>query len=181
MELDDAHVAFAPLVPFTGEGGRHLAPRYDPLDGEGARINGGRFNPPDSFPVLYICVTRRCTVAELRRLGERHAIGVEGLLPRYLYRYDIRLERVLDLTTDDAGGAVGIGWDALTGRDWTACQDLGVVAHSLAAQAVLAPSATGVDDVLAVFMQHLGPGVLEPELVEEWHTLDDVTGPGPRS
>lgn len=101
MEVDPSRVATAPLVPFAGEGWRHLSPRHDPLSGEGARMAGGRFNPPSSFPVLYICRTRACTVAELRRFGDRQIIGVEGLLPRYLYRYAIELDRVLDLTDDD--------------------------------------------------------------------------------
>ncbi|MGH2928380.1 MAG: RES domain-containing protein [Solirubrobacteraceae bacterium] len=75
-------MAAAPLLPFTGQDWRQIAPRYDPLSGEGARLHGGRFNPPGSFPVLYICQSRPCAAAELKRLGERQAIGVEGLLPR---------------------------------------------------------------------------------------------------
>jgi uncharacterized protein (TIGR00369 family) len=80
--VDAGRVAAAPLTPFIGQGFRHLGPRYDPLSGEGARLHGGRFNPPGSFPVLYICQSSPCAVAELKRLGERQAIGVEGLLPR---------------------------------------------------------------------------------------------------
>jgi RES domain-containing protein len=100
VEVDPTRVAAATLSPFSGDGWRHLSPRHDPLSGQGARLHGGRFNPAGSFPVLYICRTRQCVVAELRRLGERQPIGVEGLLPRHLYRYGIRLDRVLDLTDD---------------------------------------------------------------------------------
>jgi hypothetical protein len=87
VAVDAGLVAAAPLLPFTGQGWRQIAPQYDPLSGEGARLHGGRFNPPGSFPVLYICQSRPCAVAELKRLGERQAIGAEGLLPRRLYRY----------------------------------------------------------------------------------------------
>ena len=45
--------------------------------------------------MLYICKSRLCAVAELKRLGERQALGVEGLLPRALYRYEIELDRIL--------------------------------------------------------------------------------------
>ena len=38
-------------VPFEGEAFRHMGPGYGPLDAEGARIHGGRWNPPNSFPV----------------------------------------------------------------------------------------------------------------------------------
>ena len=97
MTIDAGRVATAPPARFNVQGWRHLSPRYDPLSGEGARLHGGRFNPPGSFPVLYLCQSRPCAVAELRHLGERQAIGVEGLLPRVLYRYEIALDRVLDL------------------------------------------------------------------------------------
>ena len=126
--------------------------------------------------MLYICQSRPCAVAELKRLGERQAIGVEGLLPRLLYRYEIELDRVLDLTVGEVCAQVGLGTDVLTGPDWTACQDLGVAAHALGANGINSPSATGVGDVLAVFVQHIGKGRLEPHLVEEWRSLDRLDG-----
>lgn len=174
MEVDPTRVAAATLSPFRGEGWRHLSPRHDPFSGEGARLHGGRFNPVGSFPVVYICRTRPCVVAELQRLGERQTIGVEGLLPRHLYRYDIRLDRVLDLTNAGVRDEVGLGLEVLTGPDWATCQDLGATAHALGVQAILSPSAAGVDDVLAVFIQHIGLGTKEPKLVEEWHTVADL-------
>lgn len=174
MEVDSSRVAGAPLVPFAGDCWRHLSPRHDPLSGEGARMAGGRFNPPASFPVLYICRTRSCAVAELRRFGDRQIIGVEGLLPRYLYRYAIELDRVLDLTDDNVRAGIGVGLDVLTGADWTACQQLGTTAQGLGVQAILSPSATGVDEILAVFVQHVGLSAVEPQLVEQWHSISDI-------
>jgi RES domain-containing protein len=174
VEVDPSRVAAARLVPFAGEGWRHLSPRHDPLSGEGARMAGGRFNPPASFPVLYICRTRSCAVAELRRFGDRQIIGVEGLLPRYLYRYAIELDRVLDLTDDNVRADIGVGLDVLTGSEWTACQQLAMTAQGLGAQAILSPSATGVDEILAVFVQHVGLSAVEPQLVEQWHSISDI-------
>jgi RES domain-containing protein len=160
LDVDPTRVASAPLVPFTGKGWRHLSPRHDPLSGEGARLNGGRFNPPGSFPVLYMCRTRPCAVAELTRLGDRQAIGLAGLLPRHLYSYDIVLDRVLELSDDHVRANVGLTLEVLAGPDWTACQQLGTTAHALGAQAILSPSATGVDDVLAVFVNTSGSAEL---------------------
>jgi RES domain-containing protein len=174
MPVEPERVATARLVTFAGSGYRHLSPKYDPLSGEGARLNGGRFNPPGSFPVLYLCLSRHCAAAELQRAGERQAIGTEALLPRRLFRYDVRLERVLDLTVDAVRRSVGVSTQALTGPDWAVCQELGVAAHALGVQAVRSPSATGVDDVLAVFAHNLALGRLEPHLVEEWRSLEDV-------
>jgi hypothetical protein len=87
MTLDRTGIT-APRITHAGIAYRNQSPRYDPRSGEGARINGGRFNPP-GFPTLYLCETRPCVVAELTRQGTRHVVGVEGLLPRVLYRYEL--------------------------------------------------------------------------------------------
>jgi RES domain-containing protein len=143
----------------------------DPLSGEGARIHGGRFNPPDSFPVLYLCTTRACAVAEFERLGERFAIGMAGLLPRSLYRHQVVLGRVLDLTSRSVLRTLGVSPDTLTGPGWTETQDLGRAAHDTGWEALLTPSATLVDQVLAVFPDNIGPGAIAAELVETWKRL----------
>jgi RES domain-containing protein len=101
---------------------------------------------------------------------------VEGLLPRRLYSYDISLERVLDLTDSTVRTTVSVGLDLLTSPDWHLCQELGATAHALGLQPILSPSATTVDHVLAVFIQHLGLGTLEPAPAEDWHSVDDLDG-----
>jgi RES domain-containing protein len=169
-------IATAPHTPYVGEAFRHVAPRWkDPLSGDGARINGGRFNPPDSFPVLYLCATRSCAVAELHLRGTRLVFGVEGLLPRELYRYDVAFDRVLDLTSDETLSHLGVTTDQVIGVDLTIPRRIGESAHATGSQAILAPSATGVDEVLAVFPELLGSGRLVPELVERWESVDDLT------
>lgn len=45
-------------VPYRGEAFRHLARRWHPLSGGGARIQGGRWNPPESFATLYLALQR---------------------------------------------------------------------------------------------------------------------------
>lgn len=59
----------------TVVGYRNRTPGFDPKSGEGARRFGGRFNPPKSFPVVYLCLTRPCVKAELTRQAERQGIG----------------------------------------------------------------------------------------------------------
>lgn len=152
----------------------------DPLSGEGARIHGGRFNPPDSFPVLYLCTTRACAIAEFERLGERQVIGMAGLLPRSLYRYDLVLEMVLDLTSRSVLRTLGVRTETLTAPGWGETQDLGRAAHDTGWEALLTPSATRVDQVLAVFPDNLGAGSVAAELVETWKRLrtdGDRVGP----
>ena len=165
----------APSIAYVGEAFRHMAARWDdPLSGEGARIHGGRFNPPDSFPVLYLCTTRPCSAAELRYRGERLVIGVEGLLPRALYRYNVSLERVLDLTSGETLEHVGVTTAQIIGTDLAIPRQIGEAARATGSQAIRAPSATGVDEVLAVFPELIGTGQVLAELVERWESIDDL-------
>jgi RES domain-containing protein len=165
-----------PARSYDGEGWRHLAPGYDPLSGEGARLRGGRFNVRESFPVLYLCTSRACVAAELELLGTREPVGLDGLLPRQIYRYSISLERVLDLTASDVRHALGVDVDSLVDADWSSCQLLGVTAHALGYQAIRSPSATRIDDVLAVLIQNLGRGRISPFLAATWTTREDLQG-----
>lgn len=52
-------------------GYRNQAPGFDPRSGEGARRFGGRFTPPNSFPVIYLCTTR---------IRSRSATGVDDVI-----------------------------------------------------------------------------------------------------
>jgi RES domain-containing protein len=174
MPLDRTRIATAPRVAQTATAFRNQSPRYDPRSGEGARINGGRFNPPGSFPTLYLCETRPCVVAELTRQGTRHVVGVEGLLPRVLHRYELHLHRMLDLTDRDTRTQIGITTDEFVADDWTMCQQLGTEAHELGDQGVRTYSATGVDTVLVVFPEMLGGSLTTVEVAERWDDLTDL-------
>lgn len=175
MEISAERVATAPRDTYVGEAFRQMAAAWDdPLSGEGARIQGGRFNPPNSFPVLYLCSTRACTVAELQNRGKRLAIGVEGLLPRVVYRYDVSLDLVLDLTSIKTLNHVGISIPQIVGADLTVPRQLGEAAHATGSQAIRAPSVTGTDEVLAVFPELLASGRLIPQVVEQWQALSDL-------
>lgn len=174
-------ISSAVRASYVGTGFRQQAPRYDPRSGAGARLNGGRFNPPDSFPVLYLCSTAACAVAELRRAAERHPIGVSGFLPRTLYRYEIELTSVLDLTDSDTLGHLGLSPEQLVDEDRSVTQQIGEISHQFGFQAVLNASATGVDAVLAVFIDNLHSGRLDFAVEAEWQTLGDLPPDSPGS
>lgn len=99
---------------------------------------------------------------------------MEGLLPRHLYTYEVALDRVLDLTHPETRDAIGIAEDELVGDDHTSCRLLGVGAHALGFRAVYSPSATGVDQVLGVFLQNVGQATVRPTRTEVWTTVDDL-------
>lgn len=173
-DLDPALIAGLPAKPYGGGGFRQQAPRYDPLSGEGARRRGGRFNPPQSFPVLYLCTTRACTVAKFLRAGNRLAIGPEGLLPRQLFKYEVGLQRVLDLTDTSMLEELGVAVADLLGEDLSLTRSIGETAHALGLQGIRSRSATEQNDVLAVFLENLGLATLVPVLQEAWERIDDL-------
>jgi RES domain-containing protein len=172
--LDRTKLATTSRISLSTTAVRHLSPKYDPRSGEGARLSGGRFNPPDSFPTLYLCETRACAIAELTRLGARHIVGVEGLLPRVLYRYELDLDRVLDLTDRQVREHIDVSVADLVGDDWSLCQAIGTEAHAAGDQAIRTYSATDVDTVLVVFPELIGSGFISVELVERWEIPADL-------
>jgi len=160
----------------TVVGYRNQAPGFDPKSGEGARRFGGRFNPPKSFPVVYLCLTRPCVVAELTRQAERQGISVADLLPRELWAVQVELDGVLDLTDPEVLELLDLDPADLTreGRELT--HEVGEAAFEQGFQAIKSRSAAGVDEVLAVFVERLAGAVLDVELVEEWTELPDLGG-----
>ncbi len=155
---------------------RNQARGFDPRSGDGARRLGGRFNPPHSFPVLYLCLTRPCVIAEVTRQAERQRLSVEALLPRELFEISADLDKVLDLTDTATLDALGIAPPDLMREDHRFTQEIGEAAHEHAFQAIRSPSATGVDDILAIFPEELAGVVLDVKLLGEWSTADDLTG-----
>ncbi|MDP1819810.1 MAG: RES family NAD+ phosphorylase [Acidimicrobiales bacterium] len=158
---------------------RNQAKGFDPRSGDGARRLGGRFNPPHSFPVLYLCFTRPCVVAELTRQAERQGLNVDALLPRELFEISADLDKVLDLADAATLDSLGIDPADLIREDHRFTQEIGEAAHEHAFQAIRSPSATGVDNVLAIFPEKLAGAVLNTALLGEWSTVDDLAALGP--
>jgi RES domain-containing protein len=167
-------ISTAPRLAYHGHGYRQLAPLYDPLSGEGARINGGRFNASGSFPVLYLCSTAGCAAAEFIRFASKHPLGPAGFLPRSLYRYDVSLTSVLNLTDPQTLEHLDMTLEMVVDEDWSLTQQIGEVAHQFGYQAILNASATGVDEVLAVLVENIRTGTVGPIPVGAWQSLDDL-------
>jgi len=134
---------------------RHLAAGRNPLSGSGARVNGGRWNPPDSFATLYLALEQATAIAELQRLAARQRRSLEDFLPRRIYRYSVSLAAVLDLRTQTLREAVALSERDLRADDPVVCRRIGEAAQHLGLEAVLAPSATGSGIVMAVFFDRL--------------------------
>lgn len=165
-------------APFAADVFRHVAPGRDPRSGRGARTSGGRWNPPDSFAVVYCGLDVATVVDEFHRLARRQGVAPAGFLPRELYRLRAELEVVLDLRDDAARRTIGLDERQLRSDDLAACQAIGAAAHAVGVEAILAPSAANGGTVLAVFADALrADSVLEVVRLEaRWHSPPDPTG-----
>ena len=170
FDIEANAVGRAAARPLSVVGFRNQAMGYgNPMGGEGARRFGGRFNPPQSYPVVYLCTTVECAAAELLRQAKGQGLALEALLPREFWRIEGELSRVLDLLDKSTLEMLGVGRDDLIRDDLTLTRQIRAAAFEHQFQVVLAPSATGVDQVIAVFTENLAGAVLDPTLIGEWN------------
>lgn len=172
--FDPARLNGIGLVRLTIVGYRNQAPGFDARSGEGARRFGGRYNPPRSFPVIYLCLTKPCAAAELTRQAVRQGVQVEDLLPRELWSIATELETVLDLTDVSVLTSAGVNSADLVRTGHAFTQQIGESAHGRGVQAIRSASATGVDEILALFPENLAGATLHVDLVEVWESRRDL-------
>jgi RES domain-containing protein len=172
--IDPKAVAKLPGSALSLVGYRNQATGFDPRSGEGARRFGGRFNPANSYPVIYLCSTRPCVIAELTRQARRQGLDTGDLLPRELWSLGAELTKVLDLTDPDTLASLQLQRADLAKDDLRLTQDLGEAAHEHGFQAVRSPSVTGVDDVIALLPENLAGTDLVAELIDRWLTAEDL-------
>lgn len=164
-----------PRISYRGYTFRHMSPHFDPRSGEGAKKQGGRFNPPGSFATLYLAPTLATVAAELFRLGKLHFVGAEGLLPRDIYRYSLDLQDVIDLTDSENEKLLGVDRAELTDDNRDLTQLLGSSAFSLGTQAILGYSAADKNGlIIAVFSENLRGCALRPELADTWTAIGQI-------
>lgn len=139
-------------------------------------VHGGRWNPKESIPVLYLALEEDTAIAEMRRAAEKQGVDADELLPRAVTEVEFELIRVLDLTIEDVVDGVGFTKSQLISDDPSACQAIGAAAHYLGFEAMRAKSATGSGEILAIFWDKLLPGSgVSPNRT---HELKALTPPG---
>ena len=99
----------------VARGGRYLRiadPGWrDPLSGEHARRRGGRWNPPESFDVIYLNASPNVARAQVRHRLEPRGIRPEDLDPEQgplLVHTDIPEDRYVDAVSDRGLAALGL-------------------------------------------------------------------------
>jgi|SRR5262245_37056957 len=133
-------------------------PRWDdPLDGGFAAERGGRWNPPESFPVVYLCDSIEVARANVYRKLDGQPYGPEDLLTGpVLVRTNVPEERYLNAATD--AGLRDLGLPRTYPLDsrrrqvpWRRCQPIGLRAWEAGLPGVAARSAAGRGEELAYF------------------------------
>lgn len=107
----------APVEPFTGFVYRVIAERWrdSPLSAMGSFRAGGRYNAPNSFPILYCADSQMTAMLEVEALFTT----ADGLLrgaprdPDLVLSIHCELARVLDLTDARFLGVLGLTRDEL--------------------------------------------------------------------
>jgi hypothetical protein len=121
----------------------------DPLDGRHAAERGGRWNPPESFPVVYLCRSIPVARANVYRKLEGQPYGPEDLRPGtgpILVRTRVPEDRYLNVITDagcrDAGLPRTYPLDSRRRPvPWRRCQPIGLRAWEAGLPGVAARSA----------------------------------------
>lgn len=135
----------------------------DPLDGRHAAAHGGRWNPPGSFPVVYLNRAVDTARRNVDRLLAGQPYGPEDLVPDEAYvlvEADVPRARYLDVVTEDGCAACGLPTAYPRYADGTPveharCHPIGVAAHDAGLPGVAcrsaAPGAAAGDEELACF------------------------------
>jgi hypothetical protein len=124
----------------------------DPLDGRYAAERGGRWNPPESFPVVYLCRSVPVARANVYRKLAGLPYGPEDLLPGngpVLVRTNVPEDRYLNVVTDaglrDAGLPRTYPLDSRRRIvPWRRCQPIGLRAWERGLPGIAARSAAAM-------------------------------------
>jgi RES domain-containing protein len=139
---------------------RLMSGRYRAASGEGARAVGGRWNPPESFPTLYLGSSVETAEAEVRRGFAAQGRRLEEAVGPVVHEMDVRLTAVLDLREPAVLTEVGLSLNDVAGPDRRRCQAVGDAAHFIGLEGIWAPSAAGTGEVVAIFTDKQRPGSL---------------------
>jgi RES domain len=149
-------VAACTVTTVTGEFRRHSSLKWPALTGSDS---GGRWGRPTAYPVLYLGRPEQSVIVE----AYRHLVDdVEGMRPdlvqpRRLVTCSVECTNILDLRTTENQLRVSLTNAELTSPvgDYERCQRVGAVAHQLGLHGVIAISASGLGETLALFEQRL--------------------------
>lgn len=138
----------------TGQFFRHAAINRAAFTGS----PGGRWGT-DHFSVIYLGRPMHGVVVEAYRHLVDNNPGMTPAMvrPRTLYTVSVNVDRILDLTNPRHLTDVGLTPGELTTDpyEYEKCQEVAAAAHQLGMKGILAPSAHGLGETLALFAARL--------------------------
>lgn len=139
---------------WSGTTFRSVTPKYakskDLVSGEGACRFGGRWNPPGSFPTVYLSLDMETAFAEFRAQWHRYGMTPEAALPRVFCAIEVDLRRLLDLCDGRTRQRLCVSRKRMTQERWLEKQEageealaqaIGRIAFESNAEGLLVPSA----------------------------------------
>lgn len=169
----------------TERGGRYLRIAdpacSDPLDGASSQLVGGRWNPADSFPVVYLCAEEHVARANVDRLYETLPYGPEDIdrdAGPDLVAAAVAAADYVDVLTAEGCGAVGLPITYPLDADGdvvprTRCQPIGEAAWEAGEPGVAcrsaAPQVTRAGAELAHFDRGTSLSVIERRRFGDWY------------
>lgn len=138
----------------------------DLLTGIGSQIVGARWNPPGSFPTVYLTLDPHTAIDEVLAHFRHYQLPIETAMPRVLVSVMARLSKVLDFTDGRTRSTLRVSGHRMLDEPWRAeqkagrealTQALGRLAHELGWVGLLVPSAARRPGInLIVFPDLLG-------------------------
>jgi RES domain-containing protein len=118
------------------------------MNGEGSFKHGGRWNAPETFPVIYSSTRPSTAVDEAFQLAADYELAPDDLKPRLTCGIEWDLSRMVDFTATDLPAWLKLdewmleNFSAINGSGFeTLCQALGRAARNSGISAILCPSA----------------------------------------
>lgn len=135
--MDAAHVTSKTAAFY-----RCVSRKRDPLSGEGARLNGGRYNEVGET-ALYLASDPLLAVEEHLQLGRQ--FEVPHFNPRLLVTVEVELEAIVDLTNPDTQSALGVAHEDLvavgSARSLQVTRSIARAVREAGLEGLIAPSA----------------------------------------
>ncbi len=117
---------------------------------------GARWNPPD-LPAIYCCLDPAVCIAEVEYGLARQSRPVKADLRRTLYRIDLAVGAVMDLSAIlPKLEAIGIGASELFADDMKVSQEIGRLVTWLGCDGLIVPSARKTGNNLVVYPGRTG-------------------------
>ena len=138
-------------VPWEGIVFRHMFADFPP---ERENVRGARWNPPQ-IPAIYTSVGRETAIAEAD-----YYIGLQPIKPRarrIVYRIQVTLASVLDLSGSPALSKLGLNDESLASIDHSECRRVGGAVEWLGHDGLLVPSARTDGTNLIIFPNRKTP------------------------